>query len=202
MTTRRRGEAFVPMGNLPLTGKCFAPTGHGMKFDPKKHHRRSIRLKGYDYARAGAYFVTICTKGREHLFGRIEKGTVFPSEQGRIAERCWRHLSDHFWEVELDEFVLMPNHVHGIIIINHANEFNVGAKHLPDKGKATGVANASPLQTPHGTQSGSLGAIIQNFKSVSTRKINRMHHTPGVSQWQRNYYEPSLHKGQSPDVGL
>ena len=90
-----------------------------MAFDPEKRHRRSIRLKGYDYARAGVYFVTICTQGREYLLGHVSIGEVVLSDCGRVVERRWRRLSDHFWDVELDEFVLMPNHIHGIIIIDH-----------------------------------------------------------------------------------
>ncbi len=157
-----------------------------MNYDPEKHHttgvlrsRRSIRLKGYDYAQAGAYFVTLCTQHRECLLGQIVDGTMQLSPLGNIVYECWHRMPEYFSGVELDEFVVMPNHIHGVIII-------VGAKHSQN------YANASPLpepHQPHGTESGSLGAIIQNYKSVSTRKINQLRGDKGLVIWQRNYYE-------------
>ncbi len=135
-----------------------------------------MRLKGHDYSQAGAYFVTLCTQSRECLFGEIVDMEMRLNELGRIVSECWDDMPKHFPNVELDEFVMMPNHMHGIILIT----VDVGAKHLQI------AANASPL---HGTQSGSLGAIIQNFKSVSTRKINQLREPRGVTIWQRNYFE-------------
>src|SRR5215470_15321429 len=88
-----------------------------MKFDPDRHHRRSIRLRGYDYTRAGAYFVTICTYQRACILGAIEDGVIALSPSGQIVEQCWRSLAHHCLYVELDAFVIMPNHVHGIIVI-------------------------------------------------------------------------------------
>ncbi len=150
------------------------------RYDPEKHHRRSIRLKGYDYARPGAYFITICTWQRECVLGEIEDGKMIPSEWGRIVDECWRAVPSHFPNVALDEFVVMPNHVHGIIVIQNDRDDD-------RRGEAfCAFKNASPLQ---GTQPGSLGAIVQNFKSVSTRKINQMRGMPRMSLWQRNYYE-------------
>jgi putative transposase len=152
-----------------------------VKYDPDKHHRRSIRLKDYDYAQAGAYFVTVCTHNRECLFGEIIDAEMRLSEYGQIVVASWQDIPRHFDCVELDAFVVMPNHLHGNLTIID----DVGAKHfsaeLPPK-------NASPLQ-PHGTQSNSLGAILQNFKSVSTRKINQARDTQGAPVWQRNYHE-------------
>jgi putative transposase len=81
------------------------------------HHRRSIRLKGYDYTRAGAYFVTICTKDRACLFGDVSDGVMRLNQMGHIVWQCWLAIPDHFPHVLLDEFVVMPNHVHGIIVI-------------------------------------------------------------------------------------
>ncbi len=88
-----------------------------VKFDPQKHHHRSIRLPHYDYAQAGAYFVTIVAWHREFLFGEIVHKTMVLSDYGKIAEECWRLIPDHFPHVELGAFVIMPNHVHGIIVI-------------------------------------------------------------------------------------
>ena len=89
-----------------------------MKYNPEKHHRRSIRLKNYDYASSGAYFVTIVTHGRQCLFGQIVDGQMRLNEWGAIAERCWMEIPQHYPYVILDAFVIMPNHIHGIIILN------------------------------------------------------------------------------------
>jgi REP element-mobilizing transposase RayT len=91
----------------------------------QKHHRRSIRLKDYDYARPGAYFVTICTRGRECLFGEIVNGEMCLNIAGEAVVACLQNLPRHFSNVELVAFVVMPNHIHGIIVIT---ETNVGAK--------------------------------------------------------------------------
>ncbi len=183
------------------------PYGGAMGFNPEIHHRRSIRLRDYDYSRAGAYFVTIIAWQRECLFGEVVDGMMRLNDPGRMALECWDGLPGHFPHVKLDEFVVMPNHFHAILSIVGNVEANVGAKQgvsaSPDsdddahggnnkgeygnnKGEA-GESFASPL--PHGTVRGSLGAIIQNFKSVSTRKINKIRKNPGAPVWQRNYYE-------------
>lgn len=100
-----------------------------MRYDPDKHHRRSIRLHGYDYAQAGAYFVTICTQNRECLFGDIEDGEMRLNDYGRVVEEEWLRTATIRREVELDAFIVMPNHVHGIIVINaeRRSQANVGA---------------------------------------------------------------------------
>ncbi len=79
------------------------------------HQRRSIRLKGYDYSQAGAYFVTICTKDRECIFGKIVDEEMRLTQGGRIADECWRNIPTHYPHVVLNKFVIMPNHVHGDI---------------------------------------------------------------------------------------
>ncbi len=136
------------------------------KYDPQKHHRRSIRLKGYDYSQAGAYFVTIVTHGRELLFD--------DPVLRRVAETLWQRIPRHFSHVELDAWVVMPDHIHGIIVITTT---------LPSGDKT------APAERPTGPPSGSLGAIIGNFKSITARRINRLRKTPGKPIWQRNYYE-------------
>jgi len=147
---------------------------------PQKHHRRSIRLKGYDYASAGAYFVTIVTQGRECLFGEIVDGEMQLNVYGHAAEECWRAIPGHFPNVELGAYVIMPNHVHGIIIIRNDESMpGVWAQH------------AAPIPTaPSPTRNvtpGSLGAIIRSFKSAVTRDLGRKSDLRNV--WQRNYYE-------------
>jgi REP element-mobilizing transposase RayT len=87
-----------------------------MAYDPSKHRRRSIRLKGYDYTGAGAYFITICTDGRTCLFGGVVAGKMRLNDFGKIVQATWNHLPDHY-QVELDAFVVMPNHVHGVVVI-------------------------------------------------------------------------------------
>ncbi len=82
-------------------------------------NRRSIRLKGYDYSQAGAYFMTICTQNRTCLFGEIVDGEMVLNDAGRMVEQCWRNIQAHFSHAALDEFVVMPNHIHGIVVINH-----------------------------------------------------------------------------------
>jgi len=162
-----------------------------MPFDPAKHHRRSIRLKAYDYAQTGVYFVTICAYQRECLFGQVENEMMVLSQCGRIVEQCWKALPRDFPRVKLDVFVVMPNHLHGILILTGRHTAGRGeafARHPKEQPQST-PANASPLRSAHGTQPGSVAAIVQNFKSISTRKINRIRATPGMPVWQRNYHE-------------
>ena len=88
-----------------------------MKYDPEKHHRRSIRLKGYDYSQAGAYFVTICTKDRQCLFCEIQQGQMNLNDLGRLVSDAWDDLPNHYGQIELDAVAIMPNHFHGIILL-------------------------------------------------------------------------------------
>ncbi len=93
-----------------------------MRYDSKSHYRRSIRLRGYDYSEQGAYFVTICTQNRENLFGEVVNGEMICNDFGQMIETVWNDLPKYYDGFELDEFIIMPNHIHGIIII-------VGAGH-------------------------------------------------------------------------
>jgi len=148
-------------------------------------HRRSIRLKGYDYTQAGAYLVTICTHNRQPLFGEIRNGIMLLNSYGRIACPQWLQLVYRFSNLELGEWVIMPNHVHGILIITGRGE----ASQKRNNGQVnTLITDASPLR-PNGTESGSIGAIIQNFKSVTSRKINSQLGKSKEPIWQRSYYE-------------
>jgi REP element-mobilizing transposase RayT len=91
-----------------------------MKYDPAKHHRRSIRLKGFDYTTSGAYFITICTHHRECLFGEIVDGIMQLNALGQIAQRHWLKLPNHHRHLSLDKFVIMPDHMHGILVLHDA----------------------------------------------------------------------------------
>jgi putative transposase len=159
-------------------------------YNPDLHHRRSIRLQGYDYWQAGAYFVTVCVQERECLFGEVEDGTVRLNYYGQIAMAYWNAIPHRFVNAGLDAFVIMPNHLHGILVLADG----VGAKNSQRKVNPTesrDSANSSPL-LPRGTIPGSLGAIVQNFKLISARKINRMRGTPGQKVWQRDFYDRIL----------
>ena len=138
-----------------------------MSYNPEIHHRRSIRLQGYDYAQSGAYFVTICTFQRQHLFGEVNNGKMQLNVTGQIVSAIWQKIPQHFPNVEVDQFILMPDHLHGIIDIS---------------------AQVKKFY--------SLATIIQNFKSISTRKINKITQNSGVSIWQRNYHERIIRNDQ------
>src|SRR5215210_6120575 len=118
-----------------------------MAHDSQTHHRRAIRLKGYDYSQAGAYFITVCVQGRVCLFGEVIDGQMHLNDAGRIVLMEWELLEDRFPAVELDAFSVMPNHIHGIIAISTAGpanapiDGNVGAGLVPAPGAATGVAD-------------------------------------------------------------
>ncbi len=146
-----------------------------MPYDPEKHHRRSIRLQNYDYTQAGAYFVTICTYQRQCLLGEIEDGQIRLSDIGAVAQAAWLDLPDHYPRVALDVFVLMPNHVHGIVVMRDV----VGAG-----------LQTRPYETPSvPTKRCALPEIIRGFKTYSARRVNELRGVAGVPLWQRNYYE-------------
>lgn len=148
-----------------------------MKYDHGIHHRRSIRLKGYGYSQNGAYFVTVCTHNRECLLGEITDGEMVTNEYGKIVDKCWRDLPNHYPNIQLDYFVVMPNHFHGIVMINIAGA-GVGAN-------AVGAGfKPAPTTTNHG-----LSEFIRALKTFSSEQINQIRNTPGISAWQRNYYE-------------
>lgn len=104
-----------------------------------RHRRRSIRLQGYDYTQTGAYFVTLCTYKREHLFGHVANDVMVLNDAGITVADCWLAIPDHFPHVELDEFVVMPKHVHGIVVI-------VDSVSGTPVGGNVGAENFSPLQ--------------------------------------------------------
>ena len=143
------------------------------------NHRRSIRLSGYDYSQAGAYFVTIVTHDRKCLFGRVKDGEMELNEAGKMVEQVWLEIIRHFDGVNVDTFVVMPNHIHGIIeIIKDNRSSGVGATH------------ESPLPTQgNGPKPGSIGVIVGLFKATVSKKYHEMTNTQNTRLWQRNYYE-------------
>lgn len=159
-----------------------------MRYDPDKYHRQSIRLKGYDYSLQGGYFVTLVAKDRECNFGMIEGSQIRLNKIGELVILCWLRIPNHFGNTKLDEYVLMPNHFHGIIIIEEAQGKGEASRLINSGGKISFPMDASP-QRLIGTQPGSIGAIVQNFKSVSTCRVNKIYIEPGNKIWQRNYFE-------------
>jgi REP element-mobilizing transposase RayT len=141
-----------------------------MKFDPQstltgtRHHRRSIRLPNYDYTQPGGYFVTIVTYQRAMSFGEIVNGEMRLNDFGRIADGYWRAIPDHFPNVELGAYVVMPNHVHGILVINDD----------VDADASTSIRSTiyrAPTEQFQKTVSGSIPTIVRSFKSAVTRHI-------------------------------
>jgi putative transposase len=168
-----------------------------MAYDPQKHHRHSIRLKGYDYTRAGAYFVTICAQGREDLFGNIVDREMVLNPYGHIVQAAWLDLPRHYPHIQLDAFCLMPNHVHGIIVINetHVGAGLKGEVFLPDglmygEGSLPENNKTRPYDCIRNRHP--LSEIVRAFKSYSARRINGLRKTRGLAVWQRNYFETIL----------
>ena len=187
-----------------------------MKYNPNIHHRRSIRLQNYDYSQEGLYFVTICAKNHICLFGEIvvDTNNQLPemqlNELGEIVQKCWLEIPQHYPNIVLHEFVVMPNHVHGILEITTSfdNGTNVGVEYfrpVNDNGTNAGVEYFRPsgnnadtdvgygniqgrkYSTPTAEQrpnceSGTIGAILRGFKIGVTKQS-------GYSPWQRNFHE-------------
>jgi len=144
------------------------------------HHRRSIRIGNYDYSLAGAYFVTICIKNRECLLGEIRNNKIHLTSIGNIVKKFWEKIPGHFKDVRLDRFVIMPNHLHGIIVIQR--------KPSIDTEVISSKVDSNPKR-----RSLDLGQIVAYFKYQSTKIINEINKTPGSPLWQRNYFEHIIH---------
>jgi len=175
-----------------------------MKYNRQIHNRRSVRLQNYDYSSEGAYFVTLCTQNRECLFGEIVNEQMILNEYGKIVEQCWNDLPNHYDNIVLDAYVIMPDHFHGIILITD----NVWAIHelpihelpiheLPRQNQHELPIHESPIQSPQQRRKMLLPKIIGRFKMNSAKQINQMRNTPGISVWQRNYYEHIIRNEKS-----
>ncbi len=144
-----------------------------MPYDPEIHHRHSIRLRGYDYSQPGNFYVTICTQAKEHLFGHVVEGEMRRNEIGDYVALCWEWLARQYLYVELDEWIVMPNHLHGIIVItDRGGSGNTGG------GSRTAPTRRKPL-----------GQLVGAFKTVSTDRINQRRGTPARLLWQRDFYD-------------
>ena len=155
--------------------------------------RKRLRLKEYDYSQPGAYFVTICTKDREHRFGEIVNVEMRANGLASVVQSCWDDLPKHYPNVELDEFVIMPNHVHGIIVILDepitVGEPSVGDGPIPSLDRPMVGATSRRPQTGAGRPRPYLGNVVGYFKYQSARRINEINNTPGTPFWQRGYYD-------------
>lgn len=137
-----------------------------MENEKLKYNRRSIRLNGYDYSSSGAYFVTICTKQHRCILGTISNGTMSLNSAGEIVSQTWLSLADRYSNLALDEWVVMPNHIHGILLLN-------------------GAAGGDLLQRIKKP----LGGLVGAFKTISSKRINGNLDIRCQQIWQRNYWE-------------
>ena len=162
-------------------------------YDLEIHQRRSIRLKGYDYSQAGAYFVTIVAQGRLCLFGDVVDGEMRANDAGEMVWRVWDGMPGRFPSIEMDEFVVMPNHVHGVIIIRQSLGSLVGGQGdsgvQRDTGATTGATVGATTRVAP-----TVGDVVGAFKSLTTveygRGVRKLDWPPFDRRlWQRNYYE-------------
>jgi len=145
-----------------------------MPDNPKRFHRRSIRFNGYDYSLPGAYFITIVTQHHKCIFGKIVDNEMYMYNLGEIVQDCWESIPAHFQNLEVIPFVIMPNHLHGIITI-----------HEDDR---RGTIYRAPTKEQYGKPViGSIPTIMRTYKAAVTRRANR--ELGMINIWQRNYYE-------------
>ncbi|TCN65405.1 transposase [Acetobacteroides hydrogenigenes] len=166
-----------------------------MNYNPNIHHRQSIRLKGYDYSQAGLYFVTLCLYGRACLFGHIENAEMILNDSGRTAQQCWLDIPNHYPNVVLHEYVIMPNHVHGIVQI--VDDGGYGECRGVCKGEiffAPAVDPTDEQMVIRGT-SRTIGSMLRGFKIGVTKWMRQNTNVQNI--WQRNYYEHIIRNEQS-----
>src|SRR5258707_9919417 len=154
--------------------------------------RHSIRLPGY--SQIGQYFITICTYEMRNVFGKIANGTVVLNVIGRIAFDCWREIPEHFAHVELDAFVFMPNHVHGILTIPRSHATSIHGS-LED-GHGCPVPLQRPLERFQRPTVGAIPSVVRSYKQTVTYLARRHLNRPSLAIWQSNYYERVLRDGQ------
>jgi REP element-mobilizing transposase RayT len=176
--------------------------GFDQKLEKPRHGLR--RLSAYDYTQAGAYFVTLVTVDRALLFGTIVDGAMRLSSYGQLAQDVWAGLPQHYPHITLDSFVVMPNHIHGVVFIADNADVGTGLKPAraaltalpPDGAVGAGLKPARPgSPMRHG-----LPELIRAFKTFSARRINEARGTPGTSIWQPNYYEHVIRSERSLDA--
>ena len=175
---------------------------------PPFYSRRSVRLKNYDYSSDGLYFVTICTEQRRCLFGRINDGKVKLTYWGEYACQCWEQIPNHFPQIILHDYVVMPNHIHGILQIDNSNDTSFKSNDCRCLGRGetsfAPATYASPLPSldtknnqPAGT-SQTIGSIVRGFKIGVTSEVHKLF--PKIIVWQRNYHEHIIRTQKSYDI--
>ena len=193
-----------------------------MRSHPERHHRRSIRLKGYDYRQAGAYFVTICTQDRAFLFGQVVHDEMELNDAGKMVYDVWNDLPAFYPGVQTDAFIVMPNHIHGIIILVGADRRvcpdsgprvcpdsgprvcpDSGPRVCPDSGPRACPGQPQELGQPQGVAP-TLGLpdVVHRFKTMTTKRyadgVKRLGWKPFRGRlWQRNYYEHIIRNEES-----
>jgi REP element-mobilizing transposase RayT len=170
-------------------------------FNPIRHHRRSIRFQDYDYSKEGLYFITICVKDRQYLFGEIQDGIMILNDMGKIADECWVVIPKHFPNVILHEHIVMPDHVHGIVELKYAggirNEIGtrvVGTRHVVSLHQSETIDNMRYNQFSKPIP-GSIPVIIQQYKSSVTRIVKKSNILD--FKWQSRFYEHIIRDEQS-----
>ena len=161
-----------------------------MRYDPAGHHRRSIRLRGYNYAQEGAYFVTICVLNHECLLGEIIDGEMRLNTFGEIIKKCWHELPNYYTPLVLDEFIVMPNHLHGILVISDVGAASRRPSELrrpSESQNPDGRDNLDRRDNPVPTRT--LGQLIGYYKFQCTKEINTLRGTEYAQVLQRGYYE-------------
>jgi len=138
--------------------------------------RKRTRLENYDYSKNGYYFITICAENREEWFGKVEKEEMILNQYGKIVNQCWDDLPSHYLNCSLDTFVIVPNHIHGIIVILNNNTVGNGLKPVPTHG---------------------LSEMIRGFKTFSSRKINEEIKNDNKFQWQKSFYDHVIRNEKS-----
>jgi len=149
--------------------------------------RRSLRLQGFDYSQPGAYFVTMCTDGRRPLFGEVLDNRVVLAPAGKIVAQAWEWLADQYTSLELDAWVLMPNHLHGILVIHDDAYLGIGRG-----GSRPSTCGFGQVTAPTPSIRKPIGSLVGAFKTVSTKDVNVLRGRPGARLWQRGYYERVL----------
>ena len=176
-----------------------------MKYNPQIHHRKSIRLRGYDYSQAGAYFITICVKDRECLFGEINDGEMTLNDAGKMIDKWWQKIPEKFPDIELHEYVVMPNHFHAIVVNtgsgnpsivganprvrpNPDDEFNHNVKPNDDIKPNNNVNSNSPILGEHvGSISGErTNSILGEHVGSPLHRIVQWFKTMSTNEYIRN----------------
>jgi len=157
--------------------------------------RRTIRIRDYDYTQGGAYFITICTRDRECLLGKVVNGMVQLNETGRLVESVWLQTATVRPDIELDAYVVMPNHFHAVFFIHESPGVPGATRRVAPTKKP--FPSAGKSCRPAGPKPKSVGAIIGQFKSLVTKRINLTHQHLDGSVWQRNYYEHVIRDEES-----